>query len=140
MFRKQLLAAALMGLLTTTDSVHADIAVVISADSNVTLLEHSEAINIFMGRFRRLPNGSVALPIDQSLLKARFYRALVNKNVAEINSYWARLVFSGQASPPQQAADMAEVSDIISHNVNALSYVENDNVPSHMRVLLVLDE
>lgn len=140
MLIKKFLTIALLGLLTSTDTVQADLAVVISAESSVTLLDRSDAINIFMGRFRRLPNGSVALPVDHKLLKGRFYRALVKKNVSEINSYWARLVFSGQASPPQQAANLEEVTDIITHNVNALSYVEKDSVPAHMRVLLVLDE
>lgn len=140
MLIKSFLAVVLAGFLTGTDTVKADLAVVISADSSVTLLDRSDAINIFMGRFRRLPNGSVALPVDQQPLKARFYRALVNKNMAEINSYWARLVFSGQTSPPQQAADASEVADIITHNVNALSYVESDNVPPDMRVLMVLEE
>lgn len=132
--------ALTFALLLTTTVAHADIAVVINHDSPVRQLSKSEAINIFMGRFRKLPDGSIALPIDQSLLKPRFYQSLVNKDMAEINSYWARLVFSGQASPPQQAASLEEVTEIVMHNANALSYVDLDDVPDGMRILLTLDE
>ncbi|WP_110667298.1 hypothetical protein [Salinicola halophilus] len=120
--------------------VSADIAVVVSPDSGVTTLTRSEAINIFMGRYRKLPNGDLALPIDQSTLKARFYRALVDKDLAEINSYWARLVFSGEASPPQQSDSAADVRQLITHNANALSYIDSASATDDMRVVLTLGE
>ncbi|MFC0336371.1 hypothetical protein SAMN05421848_1047 [Kushneria avicenniae] len=130
----------LFTLLLSAAAARADIAIVINSDSDVQQINRSEAINIFMGRYRKLPDGSVALPIDQTPLRARFYRSLVNKEMAEINSYWARLVFSGQSSPPQQAASTIELVDIITHNTNALGYIDSDQVPASMRVLMTLRE
>ncbi|WP_438766415.1 hypothetical protein [Kushneria sp. TE3] len=134
------LTTTVMLIIATSATARADIAIVINDASPVHQISHSEAVNIFMGRYRRLPNNSVALPIDQAPLKARFYRALVQKDVAEINSYWARLVFSGRASPPQQAATLDDVVDIVTHNSNALGYVDAAHMPPHMRVLLTLSE
>ncbi|WP_456267988.1 hypothetical protein M1D97_12150 [Kushneria sp. AK178] len=127
-------------LLLIGSPARADIAIVINEASAIRRISHSEAVNIFMGRYRRLPDNSVALPIDQAPLKARFYRALVQKDVAEINSYWARLVFSGRASPPQQATTANDLVEIIMHNQNALGYVDAAHTPPHMRVLLTLSE
>lgn len=127
-------------LIVSTTTARADIAIVINEASAVRQISHSEAVNIFMGRYRRLPNDSVALPIDQAPLKARFYRALVQKDMAEINSYWARLVFSGRASPPQQTDSLEDLVDIVTHNNNALGYVDAGHMPSHIRVLLTISE
>ncbi|REC94251.1 hypothetical protein [Kushneria indalinina] len=129
-----------IALLFIGTTARADIAIVINDASTVRQISHSEAVNIFMGRYRRLPNDSVALPIDQAPIKARFYRALVQKDMAEINSYWARLVFSGRASPPQQAGNSEDFLDIMTHNNNALGYVDAARTPPHMRVLLTLSE
>ncbi|WP_445621031.1 hypothetical protein ACUN8C_04105 [Kushneria sp. Sum13] len=136
----RLARATTMALLVTTSTARADIAIVINEASPVRQLSHSEAVNIFMGRYRRLPDNSAALPIDQAPLKARFYRALVQKDMAEINSYWARLVFSGRASPPQQTDTREDLIDIVTHNNNALGYVDADLLPPHLRVLLTLSE
>ncbi len=136
----RLMRVATVALLLVSTTARADIAIVINDASSVRQISHSEAVNIFMGRYRRLPNNSVALPIDQAPLKARFYRALVQKDMAEINSYWARLVFSGRASPPQQAVTLDDLIDIVTHNNNALGYVDAADTPAHMHVLLMLSE
>jgi hypothetical protein len=39
--------------------------VVVSAASAIGPLSQDQAINIFLGRYRRLPNGDLAVPIDQ---------------------------------------------------------------------------
>lgn len=123
-----------------TAPARADIAIVANADSGIDQLTRKEAVNIFMGRYRKLPTGNVALPVDSSPLKARFYRALVNKDLAEINSYWARLVFSGEASPPQQIASSEDVHQLVIQNMNALSYLDSTQVPDDMHVVLTLGE
>ncbi|MEC9481956.1 MAG: hypothetical protein UMU75_01350 [Halomonas sp.] len=137
--RAMLLAASLFGFVPS-NIAWADIAVIVGKGSDVKQLSRSEVINIFMGRYRKLPNGLTALPVDLSPSKARFYRALVNQDLAEINSYWARLFFSGQTSPPQQAASLAEVQDIIEHNQGAVTYVDKGHVTENMRIVLELDE
>lgn len=118
----------------------ADVAIVVNPDNDIIRLSRSEAINIFMGRYRKLPNGTTALPLDLVPLRARFYQALVGKDLAEINSYWARLIFSGQASPPQQIRSSIDVVEIIEHNLGAIGYMDSAQVADNMRVILELSE
>ncbi|RKR07489.1 hypothetical protein C7446_0301 [Kushneria sinocarnis] len=127
-------------LLVTGGLAHADIAVVTNANSGIAQMSRSDVINIFMGRYRKLPNGELALPIDLAPVKARFYQALVDKNLAEINSWWARLVFSGQASPPHQAETTAQAISLVVHNPSALGYVDTHHLTSELHVVLVLHE
>lgn len=105
--------------------------VVVNAQSGVDTLTREEVVNIFLGRFRQLPNGVAALPVDQPAdqpLKAEFYRLLVNKTPAEIRAYWARLIFSGKTSPPLQATTPEEVLHWISDTPGAVGYVAADQV------------
>lgn len=138
--QRLLIASTFSATLVVAVPVSADIAVVVNAGSGIDRLTQSDVVNIFMGRYRKLPTGNVALPVDSTTLKARFYRALVNKDLAEINSYWARLVFSGEASPPQQIATIDDVHQLVTQNMNALSYVDGGQVPDDMHVVLMLSE
>lgn len=131
---------AFVSCLVLSGLARADIAVVVSLDSPLKTVSQNELINIYMGRYRRLPSGDAALPVDVSPLKARFYRALVNKDLAEINSYWARLIFSGQASPPVQMQNHDEMLQYVRRNPGALGFLDQTAVPDDVRIVLRLPE
>lgn len=115
------------------------IAVIVNPASGVQRLSRDEVIDIFLGRYRKLPSGSVALPIDlaeSTAQRARFYQLLVRKSPAEMSSYWARLVFSGQTSPPFQVPDAKTAVELVSSNPNAIAYVDPAHVTPGVRVVL----
>src|SRR5689334_20372889 len=103
------LTALLLGLLGPAHAAEPnDLVVIVSAGSGVAALTREQAINIFMGRYRSLPSGLVAFPIDlgeNSVERGLFYQRLVGKDLADVDAYWARLVFSGQTSPPLRVPD-----------------------------------
>lgn len=129
----------LLGALVSSGA-SADLAVVAHPDSQVISLDRSQLINIYMGRYRQLPSGEAALPADLAPLKARFYRALVNKDLAEINSYWARLVFSGQVPPPLQLQSTAAVLEHVRRHPGALGFIDEVDAPADLRVVFRLPE
>jgi ABC-type phosphate transport system substrate-binding protein len=115
------------------------IVVIVNPASGVDKLTRDEVIDIFLGRYRKLPSGRVALPIDVSEAgseRAQFYQLLVKKSLAEMSSYWARLVFSGQTSPPFQVPDAQTAIDLVQSNPNAIAYVDRATVTSKVRVVL----
>ena len=133
-----LLVATLLGL-NLGGSARADVVVVTSAQSNVERLSPNDVTDIFLGRYRKLPSGISAVPIDQpvgSHIKAEFYRQLVSKELAEINAYWARLYFSGKTSPPVQAASNAEVISLLVSTPGAIAYIERKQVDARFRIVL----
>jgi ABC-type phosphate transport system substrate-binding protein len=122
-------------------SANADLVVVVNAKSGVDKLSVDEVINIVMGRYRQLPSGIPAQPIDQPESqpeRARFYRLLVNKDLPEINAYWARLIFSGKTRPPQQANSQAEVVNWLASQRGAIGYMERSQVDSRFQIVLDL--
>ena len=117
----------------------ASIVVIVNPASGVDRLSRTEVIDIFLGRYRKLPSGRAALPIDvsePSTERARFYQLLVKKSPAEISSYWARLVFSGQTSPPFQVPDAKTAVELVQSNPNAIAYVDRASINAHVKVVL----
>jgi len=115
-----------------------DLVVVVNAASGVERMNRDEVINLFMGRTRRLPTGQPALRVDQasaSLDRAHFYRSLVGKELPEINAYWARLLFSGQASPPRQVNSEGEALEILRNRKGAIGYVDRRHVDRRMKIV-----
>lgn len=106
-------------------------------ESGIKTLDRDTAVNLFMGRFTKLPSGITALPIDLESARDTFYLQLVNKRLPEINSYWARLVFSGRASPPRKVDDVQEVLEIVANNRGAIAYVPRSVIDG--RVVVVAD-
>ena len=93
-----------------------------------------------MGRTRVLPNGNFALPLDFQDLREPFYTQLTDRPLAQINAYWARLMFTGQASPPMQLPDEAAVLKTVEDNKGAIAYVDSKTVnPKRVRILLHLN-
>ncbi len=121
----------------------ADLVIVANPASGIERLSREEVTAIYMGRSKKLPSGITALPIDQAAsnpAKARFYGEITHKGLPEINSYWARLIFSGQGSPPRQADNSAEVLEIVGSNKGAIGYVPKASVDKRVRIVLDLSE
>ena len=117
----------------------ATIVVIVNPSSGIDRLTRDEVIDIFLGRYRKLPSGRAAMPIDvsePSSERAQFYQMLVKKTPTEISSYWARLVFSGQTSPPFQVPDVKTAIELVQNNPNAIAYVDRASVTPGVKVVL----
>lgn len=93
-----------------------------------------------------MPNGDRIAPYDHpvnSAIRARFYKSLLNKTVAEMNSYWARLLFSGRAKPPRQlSSSIAEMAEMLKNNRNAIVYMNSVSVKElgNVKIVYVLTD
>lgn len=106
-----------------------EIVVIVNAESNVATLSKRELIDLYMGKNLSFPNGLKTLTLDHDLdskLRANFYQSLVNKSVAQVNAYWARLLFTGRAKPPQEIASSEQVKLFVHENRNAIGYIDSD--------------
>lgn len=131
----------LMMVLLCCRSVYADVLVIVNADNTVKDMSKSEVTAIFMGRYQSFKNGVYALPIDQaadSNIRASFYSLLTGRNIAYINAYWARILFTGRATPPRQVPDNKDVIDLISQNPNAIGYVDSSVDPKKLKGVKII--
>ncbi len=139
--RRALLRAILPALLLATAPVAAaeSIVVVVAANAGVDQLTQTEVTNIFLGRFKKLPSGARAVPVDVIAIKEQFYARLVGKSLAEINAYWARLKFSGQTTPPRQESEVTAL-ELVATTPGAITYVERHLVDRRLKVVFELAE
>ncbi len=120
-----------------------DIVVVISQKSIVNRISRDEVIDIFMGRNRQLSAGVTAEPLDlqsMSIERENFYFRLTGKSLSEINAYWARLHFTGRATPPALVRSQEEAIQRIVDNHSALAYVNRSKINSQVKVIFELNE
>ena len=134
------LATLLLSLATL--SAQADIHVVVAAASPLKNLSAKEALALYMGKSRTLPASDNAaamvldLPRDNPLRDA-FYQTLTNMSPAQINSYWSRLMFTGQTLPPQSVSGEQQMAEAVRRNPVAIGYLSKEPPPG-LRTVLVL--
>jgi signal recognition particle receptor subunit beta len=129
-----LIAASLLGL----GLARAEVVVVVDADAGIDQLTRDQVINIYLGRHRKLPTGIAAQPVDlppTDKLRTEFYRKLVDKDLSEINAYWARLYFSGKTTPPMQASAAADALKHVIGKAGGIAYLDKSQVDPRLRIV-----
>ncbi|MBP8163652.1 MAG: hypothetical protein KAX89_08760 [Propionivibrio sp.] len=130
----------LLGLLAfgPLASAWADLVVVTNPKSGIDRMSREEVVFVFLGRWRQLPSGIAAVPIDlpiDSPERAAFYRQLVSKSPSEIKAYWSRLMFSGGARPPISPDSREEQIRILASTPGAIGYLDRSAVDNRMKIV-----
>jgi ABC-type phosphate transport system substrate-binding protein len=126
-------------LLLLASAADADVAVIVHVKNTVAAPGPREVQDIFLGRTRTFPDGRLAVALDQpSPLRDAFYQTLTQRPVEQINAYWARLLFTGQASPPTRLPDDDAVLKTVRENEGAIGYVDAARVDKTVRLLFLL--
>lgn len=132
------LAAAVAAL-----PARADIYVVVNAANPQQTLTQKEVADLFTGRRRNFRNGDFALAFNlprDGDAHAEFYLGLTGMSPAQINSYWSRLMFTGQTMPPQSLPGEEAMADIVRRNPSAIGYLTQPPTDKRLRIALVLKD
>lgn len=104
----------------------ADITVIVNAGNPVKSMNAEEVASLYLARTRTFPSGEYALVFDHprdSQLRQRFFKAVASMGISQVNTYWSRLMFSGQEIPPQPLPNEQAVIDIVRRNPGAIGYI-----------------
>lgn len=119
----------------------ADIYVIVNTNNAMRPLTNKEAIDLFMGRTRTFPNGDYVLACDlprDHASRVTFYQSLTGMTQAQLNSYWSRLMFTGQVMPPQTIGSEAAMLEMVRRNPGAIGYVGQEPQDKGVRVVLTI--
>ena len=123
-------------------AVEADEAVVVVGPASpVQQLSRSQAVGVFTGRLRSWPSGEAIQALDLppgNPARERFYRLLTGLSPAQMNSYWARLAFSGQMQPPLVVDSEAALIRRLREQPQGIGYLGRAPDDDRLRVLLTL--
>jgi hypothetical protein len=118
------------------------LAIVAARQGDITELDRESAEQLYLGRRTTLPSGRAVTLVDLPAGPTRdqFYFQLTRKNPSQIRAYWSRLVFTGRAQPPREAADADDVSRILQSTPGAIAYLPLDAARDPgLVILLTLD-
>jgi len=108
----------------------ADEAIVVIVNENNSTQEMSarEVRKLFLGKSRKLPDGSRALLVSNESLQSKFNKSALRKADSQVKAAWSRLQFSGRAKPPVEFGNPADVVKFVSANLNAIGYVRTSEL------------
>ena len=120
----------------------AQVAVIVNPKSSLASMTPEQAAAIFMGKSATLPSGQTAVPADlPESDKAReiFYSKAAGKSPSQVKATWARLTFSGKATPPKEVPTAADVKKHVAANPDAIGYIEKSAVDGTVKVVLTVE-
>ena len=117
--------------------------ILVSNSADISTLSKNQVINLFLGRTKFLPNGLKVRAYDFNEgagTRAHFYQVLTGKHIAHIDAYWARLKYSGRASPPSAVENIKTLLERVQNQTSAITYLPSTHrkMIEHYRVKIVL--
>lgn len=116
----------------------ADTSVIVSASNANASMDKTTVSKIFLGKTKRFPDGTQALPIDQdddAPAREFFNSSILGKSDSQLKSYWSRLIFTGKGTPPKPSGDDAAVKALVAKNPNMIGYIDSSAVDGTVKVV-----
>lgn len=123
-------------------AAHGGMVVIVHPDNEIDSLSRSDVVDLYMGRYVAFPNGRPALPLDlpvDSETRAEFYSRMTGKSIAQINAYWARIIFTGRATPPRIVSTVPGLIQAVQENRNAIAYIDSADLTDALKVVFQLE-
>jgi ABC-type phosphate transport system substrate-binding protein len=129
---KMIAAALAMAATLASVQAWAEVVVVVNPKAAETSMTKDEVTQYFLGKSTALT------PVDQadgSPIRAEFYKKVADKDAAQAKALWAKLVFTGKATMPKEAASSADVKKAVAANPKAIGYIEKSAVDASVKVV-----
>lgn len=110
----------------------AEVVVVVNPKSAESSMTKDQVAQFFLGK------SSAMTPVDQpesAPIRAEFYKKVTDKDASQVKSLWSKLVFTGKATMPKEAADSAAVKKAVASDPKAIGYIEKSAVDASVKVI-----
>jgi ABC-type phosphate transport system substrate-binding protein len=110
----------------------ADVVVVVNPKAAEASMTKDQVAQFFLGK------SSAMSPIDQpesNPARAEFYKKVTDKDASQVKALWSKLVFTGKATMPKEAADSAAVKKMVASDPKAIGYIEKSAVDASVKVI-----
>lgn len=121
--------AAILGIALPA---RAEVVVVVNANAPEASMSREEVAQYFLGKSGAL------VPIDQpesAPIRAEFYKKVADKDPSQVKALWSKLVFTGKATMPKEAANSADVRKAVAANPKAIGYIDRSAVDATVKVV-----
>jgi ABC-type phosphate transport system substrate-binding protein len=110
----------------------ADVVVVVNPKAAESSMTKDQVAQFFLGK------SSSMSPVDQpesAPVRAEFYKKVTDKDASQVKSLWSKLVFTGKATMPKEAADSTAVKKMVASDPKAIGYIEKSAVDPSVKVI-----
>jgi ABC-type phosphate transport system substrate-binding protein len=111
-------------------------AVVVGKDSPLAAMDADQVKRVFLGRENSI-NGARVIVVYQKEETNRtpFETKVLGKAGPDLSAYWAKQIFTGKASAPEEVSGDAGVRAKVTSSPNAIGYVTEAGVDSTVKVI-----
>ncbi|HET8731960.1 MAG TPA: hypothetical protein VFM34_12740 [Moraxellaceae bacterium] len=132
--------AAIASLMILAGQAYAEMVVVANPQVAGNSIPRSELRRLFLGQSAKFANGAPAVPIDATGdHRNAFYQGILRKQPEQVANYWARMIFTGKATPPQQV-NPKDIKSTVATTPGAVSYLDSTQVDGSVKVMSVVDD
>ena len=125
-------AALAAAVLAASMPALAEVVVVVNPKAAEATMSKDQIAQFFLGK------SSAMTPIDQladAPVRAEFYKKVTDKDASQAKALWSKLVFTGKATMPKEAANSAAVKAAVAANPKAIGYIEKSAVDATVKVV-----
>lgn len=122
-----------------TSASAAEILVIVHASNPLTQLQPKQVVHLYMGKVSSFPDGAPARTLDWNAglpPRESFYKSLTGKSEAQVDAYWATLIFAGRMSPPKQYPDANSIIAAVAADPHAIAYVPAQPLPKGVKTVM----
>lgn len=141
MMQRTLILLLVTMLATPIKGWSQELLVIVNQQNPLEQISRQQLTDLFMGRAPYFPSGDPVVKLDapgDSPLRRQFYQALVGMSEPEVNAYWARLMFSGRATPPMQVSSEQDILKLVENNPNAIGYITDGELNDEVKTIFVV--
>lgn len=105
---------------------------------NTNAMSEDDISRVFLGKKKTFPDGSEAIPVDQSdgsANRSAFVSEVLKKNDQQIKAYWAQLLFTGKGTPPKEVGSSQDVKKLVAQNPSLIGYIDSADVDASVKVV-----
>jgi hypothetical protein len=111
-------------------------AIITAKNSLLPPLDAEGARRLFLGRIPSINGVEITVIYQQSgTERSDFETKVIGKTGAELNTYMARLIFTGEAKPPLELPGDLSVKTRVNSTAGAVGYINNSAIDGNVKVL-----
>lgn len=118
----------------------ADLVVVVSRE-NPQQLSLADIRKIYLGQSSTFSDGAKALPVmyaEGTAERAAFVKHVLKVSESQFIGIWAKLLFTGNGTPPVELQDSTEIGSYILQHRQAIGYLPRELVDQRFRIIAEL--
>ncbi len=120
----------------------ADIVIIANKSFPTDNIEKFQAQKLWLGKIHKLPDVGKVKVVDQSNnspIKEFFYEKLTSKTLSDLKVYWAKIIFTGKATPPKALSSDKKIIDYLVKHDEYLGYIDHQSITDDVKVLMTIE-